>query len=1087
MAGLQAYDPGVLELPLAAYEHPGVFAAMRVALAELQQYDRRLAGRYLALGLFSPGDATPLPVIFRAWACGSAADRRGAELDLAELHSRSLLTFRSQGTHGDEGSVVLHDLQRAFLVRSGPPLADLASQLLDAYAPAGDLDGLAGAARQERWLRGHLVELLVAAGRLRDLELLLTAEGDHAENRWHRLRADAGELDGYESDLARWAEATARAEDPVRIGRLARIALIRSSLASMARHTPANLAVAAVRAHLWHPQRAMATARRRLPYETDRARAMIEVLEVVPEPDRESWLRAVLAELAELTPRDQAAAVAALPGMLHPAELERVTGEWLRHVEDQPARSRLPGQFAPFAAGVTGEVWTRAWNAAADSEQPSAALAMLTVGLPGDEAERLVLDLLGGLSLRDQANALHHALSGKSAIERPALRAEVARLLHYATRNAPSVPEVDDSIALGLLIPHAPAEAVAACLRAYPGAELGSGVPFSPLDLYGLFAPLARAAAPAARATRSPSSRARSHLSTSAPACSPRSPPARHGRILVLVAEVEQRLLEHLREDTGPWLYDIAASVALVASGFSTEAGRRCWPQPSCSPPTRASGRASRPAARAAGRGSRAPARTGAHRARIHPGRLGCRQGAASATPEFTTEELKRALRMPPRRATRLRAVRVQPAGRPARCRDRERALIWVLSFAASHLGDPSQAGLAGNRARGGHADRGRPGGASLGAAAGHSHSAARRRHAAGAAAKGYAALAVAGHEPSWRRVDDFIDQLAGADADERMAAAELLLKHLTGARRARLIALASPAMDQVDNPYTRARVFVTLAGDIDVNPRVRNLLTNVKDSYLDSMLEILAPLLDHQSATICLRRSADLHDQVGVLAERLVELGELDAGVGLARPSPWRAFKVFTAIAARLPLDEVRKALAEHRWETRLWEPDGRLAARLASSARSTRPCRSSLASPGRGPLPDHRPRRLPPAGRPDWQVAVLDDLEHIDNFGTLWSALKESAPLLAGCPPSRSSAPTGGSLTASATASGPWRCRGSTTSARSSTRSADGTPCARPWTRSSTLAAGGPATLITTRGVGAAAPTTDGRRQQRAWSTVA
>src|ERR1700677_5005354 len=80
LAGLEAYDPDVLELPLATYEHPGVFAAMQVALAELQQYHPRLAERYQVLGLFSPGDPTPLPVIFRAWACGSAADRRGAGL-----------------------------------------------------------------------------------------------------------------------------------------------------------------------------------------------------------------------------------------------------------------------------------------------------------------------------------------------------------------------------------------------------------------------------------------------------------------------------------------------------------------------------------------------------------------------------------------------------------------------------------------------------------------------------------------------------------------------------------------------------------------------------------------------------------------------------------------------------------------------------------------------------------------------------------------------------------------------------------------------------------------------------------------------
>jgi hypothetical protein len=998
LAGLEAYDPGVLELPLAAYEHPGVFAAMRVALAELQEHHPRLADRYQSLGLFSPGDATPLPVIFRVWACGSAAGRREAELDLAELHSRSLLTFRSQGAHVDEGSVVLHDLQRAFLVRSGPPLADLASQLLDAYAPAGDLDGLAGAACQERWLRGHLVELLVTAGRLRDLELLLTAEGDQAENHWHRLRADAGELDGYESDLARWAEATARAEDPVRIGRLARIAMIRSSLASTARHTPANLAVAAVRAHLWHPHRAMATARR-LPHDTDRARAMIEVLEVVPEPDRESWLRAVLAELAELAPRDQAAAVAALPGTLHPAELERVTGEWLRHVEDQPARSRLPGQFAPFAAGVSGEAWTRAWNAAADSEQPSAALATLTAGLPGNEAERLVLDLLGDFSRLDQANTLHHALSGKSATERPVLRTEVAWLLHYATRNAPSIPEVADSIALGLLIPHAPAEAVAACLRAYPGATLGAGFHFSPLDLYELFAPLARAGGAVDEIAEFARALTPDYLGTGllaeVAAGSPRPDPA-------LVAEVGQRLLEHLREDTGLWLDDIAASVALVASGFSTEVRTALLATAEllAADPKRAAGLAALLPALPAGARGRLLGQALTALASTPTG-SDVAKALRALTPEFTTKELKRALRT----AAAARDDGFERSGLKQLtdrldATDRVRALKWVLSVAASHLGDPSQAGLANEHAAV----------ELLQDALAEHHSAPLLDTATALLdavtqprlrAKGHAALAAAGHEPSWHPVDDFIGQLAGADAYKRLEAAELLLKHLSGARRARLIALASPAMDQVDNPYTQARAFVTLAGDVDVGQRVRNLLTNVKGSSLDGMLEILAPLLDHQSASICLRRSEDLSDQVGVLAERLAELGELDAGVSLARPSPSHASQVFTAIAARLPLDEVRKALAEHRWEARLWEPDGRLAARLAQLGQVD----EALSVLAGLPPGEARYRATALVGRhlrdgPDRQVAVMGDLEHIDYVRTLWSALKESAPLLAQLP---------------------------------------------------------------------------------------
>jgi hypothetical protein len=97
---------------------------------------------------------------------------------------------------------------------------------------------------------------------------------------------------------------------------------------------------------------------------------------------------------------------------------------------------------------------------------------------------------------------------------------------------------------------------------------------------------------------------------------------------------------------------------------------------------------------------------------------------------------------------------------------------------------------------------------------------------------------------------------------------------------------------------------------------------------------------------------------RLGPLAERLAELGELDAAVGLARPSPWHAFEVFTAIAARLPLDEVRKALSEHRWEARLWKPDARLAARLAQLGQVDEAL-SILAG-----LPRARPAtRLPPS----------------------------------------------------------------------------------------------------------------------------
>jgi hypothetical protein len=96
-----------------------------------------------------------------------------------------------------------------------------------------------------------------------------------------------------------------------------------------------------------------------------------------------------------------------------------------------------------------------------------------------------------------------------------------------------------------------------------------------------------------------------------------------------------------------------------------------------------------------------------------------------------------------------------------------------------------------------------------------------------------------------------------------------------------------------------------------------------------------------------------------------------------------------------------VRKALAEHRWEARLWEPDGRLAARLAQLGQVD----EALSILARLPPGEARYRTTALVGchlqdGPDRQVAVLDDLEHIDNVRTLWSALKESAPLLARLP---------------------------------------------------------------------------------------
>ena len=137
----------------------------------------------------------------------------------------------------------------------------------------------------------HLVVHLIEAGRLDDLQHLLSLEDSDRQNAWYQAKDSTGDLDDYTADLS--AALVAAQSIPVTGARYSspcaqlavgyRYALMLASVNSVAGRLEPALLVALIRGGLWSAKDALASARR-VPENTQRAEAVVAVVPHLPEP-----------------------------------------------------------------------------------------------------------------------------------------------------------------------------------------------------------------------------------------------------------------------------------------------------------------------------------------------------------------------------------------------------------------------------------------------------------------------------------------------------------------------------------------------------------------------------------------------------------------------------------------------------------------------------------------------------------------------------------------------------------------------------------------------------------------------------------
>ncbi len=152
--------------------------------------------RLIALGVFAEDEEIPHTLVASLWRVSTGLDKRSSEMLCTQLADLALLTLVRTG---DGGAIELHDVIREYLRRQlGPArlgrmhqvLLDAAAADLPAAAPARASSGqgtvtawweLSGRAR---YLRDHLIEHLLAAGRADE------AEAVACDLRWAESRLD---------------------------------------------------------------------------------------------------------------------------------------------------------------------------------------------------------------------------------------------------------------------------------------------------------------------------------------------------------------------------------------------------------------------------------------------------------------------------------------------------------------------------------------------------------------------------------------------------------------------------------------------------------------------------------------------------------------------------------------------------------------------------------------------------------------------------------------------------------------------------------------------------------------------------------
>ncbi|WP_170990865.1 NB-ARC domain-containing protein [Herbidospora galbida] len=140
------------------------FRALQLAWSALDEHERR---RYGELVVFGEDVTAPEATVARLWRHTAGLDDAASRQLCTAFAKRNLLVF--------DGGVRLHDQQRAFLLLQIPDSALAHRQLLTAHQDAQDTPGRwSSLAVDEPYLRDHLVEHLVAAGDVFDLQEVAT-------------------------------------------------------------------------------------------------------------------------------------------------------------------------------------------------------------------------------------------------------------------------------------------------------------------------------------------------------------------------------------------------------------------------------------------------------------------------------------------------------------------------------------------------------------------------------------------------------------------------------------------------------------------------------------------------------------------------------------------------------------------------------------------------------------------------------------------------------------------------------------------------------------------------------------------------
>jgi hypothetical protein len=265
LEALAAAELALLDVPLAGYEHVGVFAAVETSVRWLSDQHPETARRYALLAAFESTELVPFHVIARFWGARSAGQLRIARRRVSDLVYASLLIA------GPDDTFQLHDIHRSYLLAVGANVTALRCELLEALR--SDI-GWPEAAARDQWLSQRLVSLLVSSGGLDEAVNLIQAERPDGRNAWFELRSGADDLEGYWTDLDVLEHAVPALDIRVRPGVAARVAVIRSSLRAVSANTPGPLLAAAARFGIW-PVTRLVFMVRRIPDANDRANAII--------------------------------------------------------------------------------------------------------------------------------------------------------------------------------------------------------------------------------------------------------------------------------------------------------------------------------------------------------------------------------------------------------------------------------------------------------------------------------------------------------------------------------------------------------------------------------------------------------------------------------------------------------------------------------------------------------------------------------------------------------------------------------------------------------------------------------------------